>query len=114
MQNDQQITRSAKQNTPTRFIYFLLGSTVGAAVALLLAPKSGYDLRGDIADVTRKGIDRTCDTATQLGARAGEYYEPARDLAPIVENLRRSLEVLVPPAPKPINQTYGDEEMFIG
>jgi hypothetical protein len=28
--------------------------------------------------------------------------------------VRRGLEVLVAPTPKPIDQTYGEEEMFIG
>jgi hypothetical protein len=27
---------------------------------------------------------------------------------------RRGLEVLVAPTPKPINQIYGEDEMFIG
>jgi uncharacterized protein YoxC len=39
---------------------------------------------------------------------------PARELAAIMAGFRRGLEVLVAPAPKPINQTYADEEMFIG
>jgi hypothetical protein len=28
--------------------------------------------------------------------------------------VRRGLEVLIAPAPKQIDQTYGDDEMFIG
>ncbi|MEJ7618108.1 MAG: hypothetical protein WKF30_14360 [Pyrinomonadaceae bacterium] len=31
--------------------------------------------------MTRKGIDRTRETATQVGTRAGEYYEVTRDRA---------------------------------
>jgi gas vesicle protein len=50
-------------------------------VALLFAPKSGHELRGDIADATRKGIDRTRDAANQFGERATDYYEGARDRA---------------------------------
>jgi len=60
-----------------RLAYFVIGGTVGALVALLLAPKSGRELREDLADVTRKGVDRTRETATQVGAKAGEYYEVA-------------------------------------
>jgi len=60
-----------------RLTYFLIGGTVGAIVALLFAPKSGRELRGDIADATRKSVDRTRETATQIGARAGEYYDAA-------------------------------------
>jgi gas vesicle protein len=52
-----------------------------AILALLFAPKSGHELRGDIADATRKGIDRSREAAQQLGDRAGEYYEQTRDRA---------------------------------
>lgn len=65
----------------TRLTYLLIGGGIGAILALLFAPKSGQELRGDIADVTRKGIDRGRETATQIGARAGEYYEATKDRA---------------------------------
>lgn len=39
---------------------------------------------------------------------------PAREVAAIMAGVRRGLEVLVAPAPKQIDQTYGEEEMFIG
>jgi gas vesicle protein len=65
----------------TRLTYLLIGGGIGAILALLFAPKSGQELRGDIADATRKGIDRTRETAGQLGTRAGEYYEATKDRA---------------------------------
>jgi hypothetical protein len=43
-----------------------------------------------------------------------KVIQPARELAAIMAGFRRGLEVLVAPAPKPINQTYGEDEMFIG
>ncbi|HEX8746666.1 MAG TPA: YtxH domain-containing protein [Pyrinomonadaceae bacterium] len=67
--------------TGARIAYLLVGAGIGAVVALLFAPKSGHELRGDIADATRKSIDRTRETATQLGERATDYYEGARDRA---------------------------------
>jgi gas vesicle protein len=60
-----------------RLTYFAIGATVGAVVALLFAPKSGRELRQDVADATRKGVDRARETGTQLSSRAGEYYETA-------------------------------------
>ena len=43
-----------------------------------------------------------------------KLVEPARELAAIMAGVRRGLEVLVSPAPKQIDQTYGEDEMFIG
>lgn len=43
-----------------------------------------------------------------------KLVSPARELAAIMAGVRRGLEVLVSPAPKQIDQTYSEEEMFIG
>ena len=68
-------------NISTRLTYLLIGGGIGAVIALLFAPKSGQELRGDLADATRKGIDKSRETAQQLGERAGEYYESTRERA---------------------------------
>jgi gas vesicle protein len=73
--------REDDSDVSTRVTYLLIGGAIGAILALLFAPKSGHELRGDIADATRKGIDRTRETASQLGTRAGEYYEATRERA---------------------------------
>jgi gas vesicle protein len=65
----------------TQLTCFAIGATLGAVVALLLAPKSGRELREDLADATRKGVDRARETGTQLSSRAGEYYETAASRA---------------------------------
>lgn len=62
----------------TRLTFFLVGAGIGAVLALLFAPKSGEELRSDIADATRKGIDKSKEAAQQLGTKAGEYYETGR------------------------------------
>ena len=73
--------RDSGDNISTRLTYLLIGGGIGAVIALLFAPKSGQELRGDIADATRKGIDKSREAAQQLGDRAGEYYEATRDRA---------------------------------
>ena len=65
----------------TKLTYLLIGGGIGAILALLFAPKSGEELRGDIADATRKGIEKGKETASLVGERAGEYYEVTRDRA---------------------------------
>ena len=73
--------RDSGDGISTRLTYLLIGGGIGAILALLFAPKSGHELRGDIADATRKGIDRSREAAQQLGDRAGEYYEATRTRA---------------------------------
>jgi gas vesicle protein len=73
--------RDSGDNISTRLTYLLIGGGIGAILALLFAPKSGQELRGDIAEATRKGIDRSREAAQQLGDRAGEYYEATRGRA---------------------------------
>ncbi len=65
----------------TKLTYLLIGGGIGAILALLFAPKSGEELRGDIADVTRKGIEKGKETATLVGEKAGDYYEVTREKA---------------------------------
>ena len=65
----------------TKLTYLLIGGGIGAIIALLFAPKSGIELRGDIADATRKGIEKGKETAALVGERAGEYYEVSRERA---------------------------------
>lgn len=68
-------------NATTKLSYLLIGGGIGALLALLFAPKSGHELRGDIADVTRKGIEKGKETATLVGEKAGDYYEVTREKA---------------------------------
>ncbi len=60
-------------------------------------------------------IDQTHDQlmATTVFIQS-KLVSPARELAAIMAGVRRGLEVLVAPSPKQIDQTYAEEEMFIG
>ncbi len=73
--------RDSGDNISTRLTYLLIGGGIGAIIALLFAPKSGHELRGDIADATKKGIDRSREAAQQLGDRASEYYQTGKERA---------------------------------
>lgn len=70
-----------EDNTSTKISYLLIGGGIGAILALLFAPKSGTELRGDIADATRKGLDKTKEAASQIQEKAGEYYEVSKEKA---------------------------------
>ncbi len=72
---------SEETSAATKLTYLLIGGGIGAILALLFAPKSGEELRGDIAEATRKGIEKSKETAAQLQERAGDYYEVTREKA---------------------------------
>lgn len=64
-------------------------------------------------------VSRAIDTTHERVATTTEFLqtkviEPARELAAVLAGVRRGLEVLVAPSPSPINNSYGDDEMFIG
>jgi len=57
-----------------KLVYFLIGAGIGAVTALLFAPKAGSELRSEIADATRRGVDLARDTGREVSERAGEAY----------------------------------------
>ena len=71
MENDD---RRGGSDVSTRLTYLLIGGGIGAIIALLFAPKAGSELRGDIADVTRKGGQLSA--AVEAGKQA--YNEEKR------------------------------------
>jgi uncharacterized protein YoxC len=79
-------------------------------------------LADETAEVARDKVQlvsRAIDTTHERVVTTTEFIqtkviEPARELAAVLAGVKRGLEVLVAPAPTPINTTYSDEEMFIG
>jgi uncharacterized protein YoxC len=79
-------------------------------------------LVGYTTDTARDKIEqvsRTIDrTNRQFSTTAmfihSKLVQPARELAALMAGVRRGLEVLASPAPKQIDETYGEEELFIG
>lgn len=84
--NSENQSMQFSRNTSDKLTYLLVGGGIGALVALLFAPKSGTELRTDIADATRKGYDRTRETATQLGHKSTDYLSTAKQKAGDVYN----------------------------
>jgi len=85
-----------KSNIETKLSYLLIGGGIGAILALLFAPKAGEELRSDIAEATRKGINKTEAIAGQLNetaqtvyadskAKAGEMYDLAKQKLNLAE-----------------------------
>ena len=65
--------RDSGDNISTRLTYLLIGGGIGAILALLFAPKSGHELRGDRAralDAYRDGLQRFPGDALLLSQMA--------------------------------------------
>ena len=69
----------------------------------------------DKVQMISRSIDRTHDQVfSTTDFIHQKVVQPARELAAIMAGIKRGLEVLVAPSPKPINETYQEEELFIG
>jgi gas vesicle protein len=68
-----------RQISLSPYLYFLAGAGIGAGLALLFAPKSGVELRTDIADLTRKSYDETIDFAHQIKEQSAEVIHSFKE-----------------------------------
>jgi gas vesicle protein len=67
-------------------VYLLIGGGIGATLALLFAPKSGTELRNDIADFSRRGYDKAMDVGQQLKEQTTDIYGSVREKASQILN----------------------------
>ncbi len=65
----------------SNLLYLLVGSGIGAAVALLFAPKPGRELRQDASDVMKQGFETANKTVAQFKETADDYYHKAQEKA---------------------------------
>ena len=61
--------------------WFIAGAAVGAAVALLYAPKSGKDTRRFIGEKTEEGKQAVSETGKEIYERSKDIYEKGRKVA---------------------------------
>ena len=61
--------------------FLLVGGGIGAVLALLFAPKTGREMRRDIADVSRRGYDLTVEKAAALKEQSTDALQLVRDKA---------------------------------
>lgn len=92
LENNKSEHRAIYQSSATAkvrdgILFFGVGAAIGAALALLFAPKSGSELRGDIADVSRKGYDATVETARDLKDQSYEAVKIVKEKANAVLDL---------------------------
>lgn len=69
----------------------------------------------DKVEMVSNTIDRTHMQVTDTTEFVQQkIVVPAREIAAIMAGVRKGLEVLFAPAPKPIDRVYVEEDMFIG
>ena len=81
--------RDDRNDAGSKLTYFLAGAGIGAVIALLFAPKAGRELRGDIADATRRSMDYANENARALGQRATDMYSTGREKAAEIYDMGR-------------------------
>ena len=62
----------------TTFFAFFIGASLGVGIGMLLAPKSGEELREDLADQLNEGTRRARVAGKNVSRRAHEITDQAR------------------------------------
>jgi gas vesicle protein len=60
--------------------WFFLGGVIGAAAALLMAPKTGRETREILAERSNEVAKRAQAMANDAQGRAGEWFDKSREL----------------------------------
>jgi len=61
-------------------LFLMLGAMIGAATALLLAPRSGEETRKLIATKAREGADLVANRTKSVAGMTSEYVERGKEL----------------------------------
>jgi hypothetical protein len=67
---------------------FVAGAAAGAGIALLLAPKSGREMRQDISNKATELTNKATELTKSLTSTANELAEDARSALPLSEERR--------------------------
>jgi gas vesicle protein len=71
---------SEGSSTGDKALYFILGGLIGAATALLLAPRSGEETRKLIVAKTRERADLLANHTRNVAEKASSYVERGKEL----------------------------------
>ena len=75
------ISRKDLKSAGNNLTYLLIGGGIGATLALLFAPKSGVELRQDISEGAKYGLETANEKVTQFREVAGEKVTHLREVA---------------------------------
>ncbi|PYT15192.1 MAG: YtxH domain-containing protein [Acidobacteria bacterium] len=84
------------QDNTGKFVWFIAGAAIGAAIAILYAPQSGSETRRLIKQKTREGREALAEGGRDLVEKGRDLYEKGRrvaeDAAEMFERGRRLVE----------------------
>lgn len=63
-------SESEKSSGYSTLVAFLLGAATGTGIALLMAPKTGDEVRGKIREISRDAVDKTKEYARSMQEKA--------------------------------------------
>ena len=78
--NNREEQEELREETTNTLGWFLAGAVIGAAVAILYAPKSGKDTRQYLTDKTQQGRDAVSETGKDIADAGKEMFERGRQL----------------------------------
>ena len=71
---------SEESGTGDKALYFVLGAFIGAATALLLAPRTGEETRRLLASKARESADRAADRGRTVAEKATSYIDRGKEI----------------------------------
>jgi gas vesicle protein len=71
---------SEEASTSEKALYLMLGAMIGAAAALLLAPRSGEETRKIIASKARESADVISSRTKDVAGKTAEYVDRGKEL----------------------------------
>ncbi len=71
---------SSESTTGEKALFFVLGAFIGAATALLLAPRSGEETRKLIASKARESADYVASRGKGFVEKTSEYIDKGKDI----------------------------------
>jgi len=69
------------ENNGNKVVWFLAGAALGAATALLYAPRSGRETRKYVRKKTEQGREAVADAGKEIVDRGRDYYDKGRKIA---------------------------------
>ena len=112
---DQVTVMSGHLSTATQHFSESMSLIRGEVVELKeIVGLSAVTARDKIESISRSIDETHGQLMVTTNYVTSRIINPAREIAAIMAGVRRGLEVLLAPAPKQINESYAEEEMFIG